>query len=214
MAARALDPLEGVTIRWARSAAREGGDPAAFARLYDHIAPSGLTWAQLRVRGPERAVRAPTDLVQEVWMRAWRRIEDFNADQVPFRFWVFRIAKTVLLEANRQARRPDRRAPTGLPRDEGDQDPLAQVADTITAVSKRLAKDENLGRFMDFVNGLPDDDRALVLHCGLEGLPLKDVGARLGISEDAATKRWQRLRARLREAPALQDLPEHLLVSG
>jgi len=210
MASPATDSLTGVTRAWARAAA-DGGGADEFARLYEHIAPSVHTWATLRIRPRERAVIEPGDLVQEVWLRAWRRIEDLDPDVVPFRYWVFRIAKNVLLEAGRQARKPDRRAIGG---DDEGPGPLGDVADSITAVSRRLVRDENLARFRDVVEGLDADDRALVVHCGLEGLPLKDAGARLGISEEAAGKRWQRLRARLRDHPDLRDLPEHLLAGA
>ena len=74
-------------------------------------------------------------------------------------------------------------------------------------MSRRVSRDEELARFREAVAALPEDERKLVLHCGLEGLPLREVGERLGISEEAAGKRWQRLRARLRTS----ELPAHLL---
>lgn len=200
--------LEGVTQQWVRTA--KSGDAGDFARLYEHIAPAVFTWASLRLRPDQAALLDPGDLVQEVWLRAWRRIEEFDHERVPFRFWVFRIAKNVLLEASRQARRPDQmgRLRASSTDDEG-LDPLARVADSITAVSRRVSRDEELGRFRDAVAELPEDDRKLVIHCGLEGLPLRDVGERLGISEEAAGKRWQRLRARLRTS----ELPNYLLAA-
>lgn len=201
---RGTTTLASVTRQWVMSA--HAGDAKGFARLYEHIAPAVFTWAKLRMRPESRAILDPADLVQEVWLRAWRKIDDLDVDRTPFRFWVFRIAKNVMLEATRQARRPDRRAISGT-RGGGDSDPLEAVADSITAVSRRVARSESLERFHAEVEALPEDDRALVVHCGLEGLPLKEVGARLGISEEAAGKRWQRLRARLRTG----DLPRHLL---
>lgn len=194
--------LHGVTQAWVLTA--RDGDASDFAKLYEHIAPAVFTWATLRIRPEQRVLIEPGDLVQEVWLRAWRKIEEFDAERTPFRFWIFRIAKNVLLEASRQARRPEHRARRAD--DEGN-DPLARVADSITGVSRRLAKSEDLDRFRDAVESLEEADRKLVLHCGLEGLPLRDVGQRLGISEEAAGKRWQRLRQRLRTS----ELPRFLL---
>jgi RNA polymerase sigma-70 factor, ECF subfamily len=192
--------LQGLTQHYVL-AAREG-DAAEFARLYEHIAPAVFTWANLRLRPEQKAVLDPTDLVQEVWLRAWRKIEDFDADRIPFRFWIFRIAKNVALEASRQARKPDRGQSSN-----GEVDPLDAVAASITGVSSRVARDESLARFLEAVEALPEAERKLVLHCGLEGLPLREVGERLGISEEAAGKRWQRLRQRLQST----DLPAFLL---
>ena len=197
--------LEGITQVWVRSA--RNGDAGDFARLYEHIAPAVHTWASLRLRPNQAAMLDPGDLVQEVWLRAWRRIDDFDHERVPFRFWVFRIAKNVLLEASRQSRRPDQLGRIRASGEDGEADPLARVADSITAVSRRVSRDDELGRFREAVAALPEDERKLVLHCGLEGLPLREVGERLGISEEAAGKRWQRLRARLRTS----ELPAHLL---
>lgn len=131
---------------------------------------------------------------------------EVEQDRIPFRFWIFRIAKNVLLEAGWPAQRPDRKR-SFAGSDEGGAEALDQVADSITGVSRRIARDEGIAHFRSVVQQLPEDDRKLVLHCGLEGLALREVSERLGISEDAATKRWQRLRARLREG----DLPEYLL---
>ncbi len=192
--------LQGLTQQYVLAA--KGGDAAEFARLYEHIAPAVYTWANLRLRPEQKAVLDPTDLVQEVWLRAWRKIDTFDADRIPFRFWVFRIAKNVALEASRQARKPDRGRQTP-----SDADPLDVVADSITGVSARVARDESLGRFQEAVSALPEDERKLVLHCGLEGLPLREVGERLGISEEAAGKRWQRLRQKLQTG----ELPAFLL---
>ena len=197
--------LASITQEWVRST--RSGDAESFARLYEHIAPAVFTWASLRIRPEQAAVLAPADLVQEVWLRAWRKIDEYDADRIPFRFWVFRIAKNVLLEASRQAQKPDRRRAASGGTEDGPSDALDLVADSITGVSRRIARDEGLSRFRDAVGELPEDDRKLVVHCGLEGLPLREVGERLGISEEAATKRWQRLRARLRAS----DLPAHLL---
>lgn len=197
------ETLEGLTQRYVLAA--KGGDAPEFARLYEHIAPAVFTWANLRLRPEQKAVLDPADLVQEVWLRAWRKIETFDAERIPFRFWVFRIAKNVALEASRQARKPDRARPRGT----GD-DPLDAIADAITGVSSRVARDESLARFQAAVLELPEDERKLVVHCGLEGLSLREVGERLNISEEAAGKRWQRLRQRLQTG----ELPAHLLDIG
>ena len=73
-----------------------------------------------------------------------------------------------------------------------------------------LFRDEGLAAFRLEVDALPEEERKLVVHCGLEGLPLGEVAERLGISTEAAGKRWQRLRARLAES----SLPEHLLAGA
>jgi len=198
------DGLQNVTARWL--AAAQGGDAEGFADLYGHIAPALHTWAELRIRPEQRAVIDPGDLVQEVWFRAWRQLAAFDAATTPFRFWIFRIAKNVLLEASRTSQRAERAGSGTSARARA----LVDLADSVTGVSLRLARDESLAQFRAAVAALAPDDQKLVLHCGLEGLPYKEVAPRMGLSVDAVAKRWQRLRARLAES----DLPEHLLAGA
>ncbi len=185
-------------------AAREG-DISSFARLYERIAPAVHTWAELRLRPTVRARCEPADIVQEVWCRAWRALDKLDAD-TPFRPWIFRIAKNVLLEALRQTQG----AAEGL----GSPGPttrlfaLENLPDDATAISRRLVIDEELKAFAALVRTLDEEDRALVVHCGLEGLGHREVAARLGITADAVAKRWQRLKARLFE----RGLPQVLFL--
>jgi RNA polymerase sigma-70 factor, ECF subfamily len=198
------DPLDGVTGVWLAEV--KGGDSDSFGRLYEHIAPALLTWAEFRIRPEQRQHVDPSDVVQEVWFRAWRQMESFDPEATPFRFWIFRIAKNVLLEAVRKTRRADVAGAGTTAKIQQ----LGELQDTMTAVSMRLSRDEGLAAFRHEVDALPEEERKLVVHCGLEGLPLGEVAERLGISTEAAGKRWQRLRARLAES----SLPEHLLAGA
>lgn len=177
-------------------AAAKRGEAEGFSSLVEELAPALYTWADLRIRPSQRAHIDPQDIVQEVWFRAWRAIDKLDPATTPFRLWLFRVAKNVLLEGIRRMQRVDRGAGLG---------PttrlfaLNNAPDEATAVSRRMARDENLAAFAGEVRELTQDDQKLVVHCGLEGLPYKDVAERLGISQDAVAKRWQRLRARLAE---------------
>lgn len=181
--------------------AARAGDAESFGRLYEEVAPAVHAWAELRLRPAQRALLDPGDLVQEVWLRAWRGLAGLDLDAVPFRPWVFRIAKNVLLEALRRSQA----AGPGTPGPTTRLFALANVPDSVTAVSRRLVRDEGLAAFTEEVRSLPPDDRKLVTHCGLEGLTYAEVGSRLGLTTDAVAKRWQRLRSRLEERglPAL-----------
>lgn len=175
-------------VRSARSDRASG-----FAALYTRVAPGILTWASLRIPGSHRGSIDPEDIVQEVWRRAYERFDHFDATRSPFRAWVFRIANLVLMEEFRRARGVRRT----LSRDDSADDaPANDPADPATTVSRAVASDEVLAAFVRAAMSGSDDDRRL-LAFRLEGLSFEDCGARLGIAEDAARKRWQRLRERL-----------------
>ncbi len=180
----------------------QGGNQESFSRLYEHIAPSLMTWAFLRIRPEQRAHLDPADVVQEVWLRAWRQIEEFDGQGEYFRFWIFRVAKNVLLEGIRRGQKE---------RVAGGPSTRLRQADALmdrgTAISQKVARDEGLARFREEVAALPEEERRLVLHAGLEGMPLAQVADRFGLSEAAVGKRWQRLRAKLSQT----SLPQYLL---
>ena len=185
--------------------AREG-DVSSFARLYERIAPSLHTWADLRIRPALRVRLEPSDVVQEVWCRAWRQMPSFDPEATPFRPWIFRIAKNVLLEAFRLLER--QAGGGGAPGPTTRLFVLENLPDDATAISRRMARDENLASFGEMLRKLDEDDQKLVVHCGLEGLTHKEVAGRLNLSADAVAKRWQRLRTRLHE----RGLPEELFL--
>jgi RNA polymerase sigma factor (sigma-70 family) len=196
------------TARLARAAqagAASEERATAFAVLYERIAPALYTWADIRIRPGVRTWLDPGDLVQEVWCRALRVFPKFDAEQVSFRYWVFRIAKNVLLEALRKAGSPADRSQT--PGTSTRLFALSQVPDEVTGISRRLSRQEELGRFRNWVKDLERTDRELLLHHGLEGLSHAEVGERLQLGTEAVAKRWQRLRVRLEQ----QALPREVL---
>jgi DNA-directed RNA polymerase specialized sigma24 family protein len=72
------------------------------------------------------------------------------------------------------------------------------VPEEITSVSRRLARDEDLQRFMARLQQLEAIEQQTVLHCGIEGMPQAEAAARLGEPPATTAKRWQRLRERMR----------------
>src|SRR5579863_7766065 len=51
---------------------------------------------------PDRA--SADDIVQETFIRAWRHLPQLTADGRPIRPWLFRVARNLLIDANRAAR--------------------------------------------------------------------------------------------------------------
>ena len=179
------------------AAAAGGGDRGSLGRLFERLTPELHTWAALRISTALREVLDPEDLVQEIWSRALTKIAEFRPDGTPFRFWVFRLAKNVLLEAIARARvRRNRRA--GRAETERLFD-IGDYPDDATSASRRAARDEALRQFIEDVKALPEDDAELFVYCGLEGATAAEAARVLGIGEEAAQKRWVRLRERLRQ---------------
>jgi RNA polymerase sigma-70 factor (ECF subfamily) len=185
-----------LALREARSNAS-----SEFERHYANAVPTIVAWTRLRIAGLPHGRIDVEDVLQETWVRALEAFSRFD-QSASFRSWVIGIAQNVLLEALRSdGRRTHRNRLEGDPA-------LSQYPDSVTSVSRAAARDDGLVRLLELISGLSSEDRQLVLMHGLEERPLAQVAERLELSEEAATKRWQRLCARLREQPAFASIWE------
>ncbi len=96
-------PTEGITRRLVQAA--QGSDSSAFEALYARIQPRLLPWIQFQLRDDVLRRTPAAEVMQEVWFRAWSQFAAFDPEKVPFRSWLFRIAKNVVMETYRQAKR-------------------------------------------------------------------------------------------------------------
>ena len=77
-----------------------GGDPdAAIRQLYSHYARALHGYVEQFC--PDRA--SADDIVQETFIRAWHHLPRLSADDRPVRPWLFRVARNLLIDANRAA---------------------------------------------------------------------------------------------------------------
>lgn len=181
--------------------AREG-DVSSRDELFRRVAPSLYAWARLHIRGGLKQRLDAEDVLQEVAYRTLSGFENWDVQKGSFRAYAFGIAKNVLKRAfDRLARDP---LAGGL--GAGPVSGMRAIVDTATTLTRAAARDESLRRFVDELERLPDDDRRLMLHRGLEGLAHEDVARLLQVSTDAVEKRWQRLCERLRCDARFQTL--------
>ena len=98
---------------------------AAVRQLYAHHA--------VALRGyvarfcPDRA--SADDIVQETFIRAWRHLPQLSADGRPVRPWLFRVARNLLIDADRAARSRPATVPAELSEEGCDDTGLDQVLD-------------------------------------------------------------------------------------
>jgi RNA polymerase sigma-70 factor (ECF subfamily) len=172
-----------------------------FTARYEKVAAPLCVWAMRHVSRTVRSRVEVDDVLQETWLRALRLRGRFDGSDGAFRAWVFAIAKNLLLEVQRSVSRL-RRVQIG----EGRTTELGfdALSASVTALSRRLMRDEGIRRFHEHLESLPREDQDLVSFCGLEGATCADAARKLGIGVEAAHKRWQRLRSKLREV-GLED---------
>lgn len=180
-------------------------DAARFAELWSDAAPSVYAWLELHVREPLRVHMDPEDALQEIACRAFDSFERFDASAGPFRAWVFGIARNVLYRALQRLGRTLASRSAGVERG-FDTQSWGRLPDTTTSITRRVARDESLRQFVNEVRALDEGDRRLLMRRGLEGRAHEEIAQELGISTEAAIKRWTRLRERLASAPRFVQL--------
>ncbi|MGE5663303.1 MAG: RNA polymerase sigma factor [Deltaproteobacteria bacterium] len=137
------------------------------------------------------------DLAQEVFVRVARGLPGFRGES-RLSTWIYRIAKNAAMDRLR-AGRLRRTAADGeiaggtaveeLPAEPGTVDPLAQalIRDEMNACIRRL------------VNGLPENDRAVLALGDMGELRDREVAELLGVSLGTVKVRTHRARARLKK---------------
>jgi RNA polymerase sigma-70 factor (ECF subfamily) len=171
---------KGAALDYIRRA--QSGDVDAFELLYrEH---SGRIYALcLRLKGGDSS--DATELMQDVFVRAWRRLSTFRGD-CAFSSWLHRLAVNTMLE---NARSDSRRIARVLPMDD-----TSRLAGAARSSGVELKMDmENA------IASLPRGARlAFVLH-DVEGYQHQEIAEQLSVSVGTVKAQLHRARRLLRE---------------
>jgi RNA polymerase sigma factor (sigma-70 family) len=150
-----------------------------FEALYEQHAGAVKGYAMRRT-DPARA----DDVVAEVFLVAWRRLEDIPAEPRP---WLFGVARRVLANERRRISRQG----AALDRLEPAPDPGADPAEAAAVADRSLR---------DALANLSESDRDALLLTAWEGLSHRDAARALGVREATFSVRLYRARRRLGRA--------------
>jgi RNA polymerase sigma-70 factor (ECF subfamily) len=171
-----------------------GGDEAAFAELYDAIAPRLLRF----LRRATRDAFAAEDLMQQTLLHMHRARGSFIAGS-PVTPWAFAIARRLMTDRARRRRVEQRLFPEPSADDRRAQEPVAATARPDDLVHARRLERRLRQRYEE----LPELQRSAYRMLRVEGASLQSAAAVLGTSVTAVKLRVHRavvaLRAALRE---------------
>lgn len=146
------------------------GDREAFGELYRRHHPAIFRLARFRL------AQGADDAVSETFLRAWKGLPRYRPTGAPFVAWLYGIARHVVADAGRAARRVE---------------PRAEVPDRAvdTDEAERIALAEAIA-------GLPKEQRQVIELKFLVGLSNADVGRALRRTPGAVNAlQWRALRA-------------------
>jgi RNA polymerase sigma-70 factor (ECF subfamily) len=176
------------------------GDRRAFEQLFARHRPYLRQLIELRLDPKLRSRVDASDVVQEAYVEALRRLDAYLEEQpLPFRLWLRQIAYDHTLKAHRYHRKTALRAVgREVPLPERSSLALAQqlLAGGSTP-SQQLNRRELARRLRQAVAQLPEADREVILMRHLEGLSNQEIGCLLELDPATVSKRHGRAMLRL-----------------
>jgi RNA polymerase sigma-70 factor (ECF subfamily) len=176
----------------------QAGDSDATSRLLELVRPHLEAWAR-GYSDPAEASESTADLMQEAWLKAWQKLDQFEAagpeDEVRRRFlgWVSQIVHRLGLNRQRDRSAMKRRPADGLlvslaHEPAPGQQPALLVEQTPSAI---VCLDEETRRVEAAIASLPDElDRSIIQLRFFDGLSLRQISERLATSYERVLGRY------------------------
>ena len=174
--------------------AHGGGDPHAFARLYDRYDRACFHLVR-RLLGAAHA-EAAEDLCQETWIAVSRNGASFDPAKASFAAWLFTIARHKTFDHFRRQRVAIlATAPDGA---------AAMVPDPQPSPLEQVQSRERAQEIVAAVEALPLEQRGVFVMFADGGLSLEEIAEVTGVAVETAKSRLRYARAKLRQSLAAE----------
>ena len=153
------------------------------------------------------------DVLQDVWLDASRRMEDYTSHPaVPFFVWLRQLAYQIIIDLHRRhlgAKKRNVSQEVSLGRQRGDQTSVsmaARLVGDLTSPSQAAMREERLGQLRQALEGMDEIDREVLALRHFEELGNNEVAEILGLQKTAASNRYIRALKRLKQV--LEEIPD------
>jgi len=145
------------------------GDEDAFSRLYDryHHKVHATVYRVVQDAGEAQ------DATQEVFIKVYRSLQEWNPKKARFSTWLYRLACNHAIDCWRSRRRRRESQPDDSPGKEGF--PEHPVSDAIFTPFGALESKEGIDRIRQCVNDLPDLQKKVFLLRYFHDLKLEEI---------------------------------------
>ena len=179
------------------------GDPAALAAFIEQRRPTLLAYVENRLGAGLRSKLEREDLLQELAIKALRELPQTQFEgRDPFG-WLCHLAEQCIVDEHRHfaagKRASGREVSGNVPVGDGSQDLVALLAQSMTSPTQAVVRSERERRLAEAVASFPKEHQEALRLRYVEGLPSKDVAARLGKSDVATRVLLTRLIHQLQE---------------
>jgi RNA polymerase sigma factor (sigma-70 family) len=162
------------------------GDEAAAAELYDRYSPALMRFLAITLGDAQAA----EDVLQEAFLYVFKSAEKYDPTQSALATWLRCVALSLARnELRRRRRKPAVSLDTPVEETSGR---LRPISERLSAKSTDRDQREASARVLQILNGLPEEDREVLILRYVEGLPPREISAVLGISPKAVSMRiWR-----------------------
>ncbi len=173
--------------------AREGNADALEA-LYGTVAPRLLALIRLRLGRTLRRQLDSRDVLQAVLLKSFEHLHQFEqSDSASLMSWLARIAENEIRDRADYQHRQRRDVRLEVPIETAHAEVAVQVRSALT----QMVLDERAERLERAIESLADHYREVILLRSFEELSFREIGARLGKTEDACRMLYARAMAAL-----------------
>ncbi len=175
---------------------------ALWSEMFGVLQPRLAVFLHYRMSPTLRHRWPVEDVIQDTFLVAWKRIDTFKCTKNDGLYrWLVTIAFHVLSSIKRRefTRHVEKRFSEFKGPEDSTSVGVSELALAASAerVSRRAMSSEEARRALEYLNSLATVDREVILLRVFEDLSYGDVAARLGLTETAARKRYQRALSRL-----------------
>ncbi|OWK34514.1 RNA polymerase sigma factor [Fimbriiglobus ruber] len=178
-------------------------DAVALASFLERRKPALFAFVTNRLGSTLRGKLEPADVLQELAVKAIRELPQTDlTGRDPFG-WLCHLAEQCIVDDHRHfaagKRAAEREVPGNVPVGEGSQDLVALLAASMTTPTQAVVRNERQQRLLDVLATFPAEHREALRLRYVDGLPTKDVAARLKKSDVATRVLLTRLVQKLQE---------------
>jgi RNA polymerase sigma-70 factor (ECF subfamily) len=163
--------------------------PSALAELLEQSRPQLLAYIDRRLGEALRKKVEPLDVYQETAvaaLQAWPNAD--LGDREPFG-WLCQIAEQRIVDLSRRfaarKRAVDREVPLNARAAGASREFLDLLAASLTSASSAVGRDERAARLNDAIAQLPKESQDVLHWRYVQGLPTKEIAAKIGKSDGA-----------------------------
>ena len=179
------------------------GNESSFRTLFEAQHEQLSRFVQIRMDLKLRQRFDPADIVQDTYLEAVSRLDDFMRRRpMPFPLWlrknalerIFRLRREHVVAQRRSLDREQRRL------DASTYSLVGELAAKGLSPSEHIARKELNDAIADAIDNLGDVDRELLLLRHVEGFSHAEIGCVLELEEATARKRYGRVLRKLQQA--------------